>query len=134
MYTVDYFIQKFQAIPEIFWGIEYLNNDGKSCVLGFCNTTVQDGKSRANSLYYIYTDEGASLVKLFKRIKLAPHSINDHTNTTYKQPTPKQRILAALYDIKKLQDGDVGRYPDIRKDLAKFEIGDKTDLPVLVTH
>jgi hypothetical protein len=109
MYTVDYFIKKFEAIPEEDW-----NDNATACAYTHCG---QYGHG--------YKNECPALSELFKKIhyksKCQQHrdaigenyhgwsymvvSINDgltSNDTPYQQPTPKQRILAALYDIKKL--------------------------------
>jgi hypothetical protein len=100
-YTVDYFIKKFEAIPEKKWFVgDYHNSDkSKSCALGHCCFTV-DG------LYDLMSVERRSLEKLFYDINVLVGDVNDGSEFAkgkFPQPTPKQRILAALYDIKKMQ-------------------------------
>lgn len=119
-YDVSYFINKFQAIPEQKWGISsFIDADtGARCAQGHCgmNTdncwhvwgrsiaTVQNSLKEAASLYYLFGDNGLDV-----------GMVNNGYLTEYSQPTPKQRILAALHDIKKLQQPE---YKDITKDLA----------------
>jgi len=99
-YTVDYFIDKFSKIPEDMWCVKTLGDmSGSHCALGHCdfgNTGVPK--------------EALALQKLLKplenshcRIWTTPW-INDGLYPSYQQPTPKQRILAALNDIKKMQE------------------------------
>lgn len=120
VYDVSYFISKFEAIPENQWttggkGI-CLDNERK-CALGFCGTV---------NIYYPSNPESQALAKILGsgekissgEFDLAPvYTINDDLNGNLTQPTPKQRILAALYDIRAAQqkDGDVGKVkqPDI---------------------
>lgn len=103
IYNVDYFIAKFSAIPEEKWFIgDYHSNDGKSCALGHCNHHHE----RPNI-------EGVKLHELFKELYgfIQVADVNDGKREEYKQPTPKQRILAALYDIKAKQQPEVKPEP-----------------------
>lgn len=123
-YTVDFFIKKFEAIPEERWcgdGAIHKWQSDQHCAFGHCGAqgaACEEG----NALHNLVLD---NLKNIFNGVA----GINDGQVQRYQQPTPKQRILAALYDIKKMQQP---QYPDIRKELAVFEIGDKTDLPVSV--
>lgn len=119
-YNVDYFINKFQAIPENMWIMfDQGKYGGPCCAFGHCRQSSSD-------YYGSDTDEGRALAKLFfdnglrqtediaKSKKIDPlgkhwavASINNGTVAEYQQPTPKQRILAALYDIKKMQTKDI---------------------------
>jgi hypothetical protein len=92
-YTVDYFIAKFEAIPEELWTIgDYVDQAGRCCALGHCGIRYEPGKS--------CNEEGDALVDLFKLISNSPPQVNDHAEGHYTQPNAKQRILAALHDIK----------------------------------
>jgi len=118
MYTVDYFIDKFSKIPEDKWHAGgYWNTDACGnrmfCALGHCGEYFFDegfGRQRMK------TAESKALWDLvYFSLKLIIQDINDAPYfPTYMQQTPKQRILAALYDIKRAQ------YPEL------------TDLPVTV--
>lgn len=88
-YTVDYFINKFEAIPEDEWFVGYFQNEYNSkqkCALGHCD---YDNISSSK--------EGRILINLLNGYV---SEINDGKHTQYQQTTPKQRILAALYDVK----------------------------------
>lgn len=92
-YDVDYFIEKFEAIPEESWCTEEFEKDGACCAFGHCGT--RDFKS---------TIEAIELAHLFSNLDdIYVVCVNDGSEPMYSQPTPKQRILAALHDIKKLQ-------------------------------
>lgn len=94
-YTVDYFIKKFELIPEHKW-IKWQHKDcfGNGCALGHC------GLDNNNTI----TKESAALEFLFlKELEDSVARINDHLSPRYNQETPKQRILAALHDIKRKQ-------------------------------
>lgn len=98
MFTVDYFIDKFLLIPEGMWCTETYNNGmGQSCAYGHCGCT-----GLTNEEYD--TEEAEDLFTLiYKRFKKDVSTINDEKSKEFPQPTPKQRILAALYKIKELQ-------------------------------
>jgi hypothetical protein len=116
-YTVDYFIEKFEAIPESMWanGIGGYFSDANSpkCALGHLNNNNDKSMS-----YHGMCKEARSLCNLFSKAVVeidfnsdcVPGSerlvwgVNDGYGRGYKQPTPKQRILAALYDIKAQQN------------------------------
>lgn len=89
-YTVDYFIEKFEAIPEEKWfQNDYEDGSGRFCALGHCGQK-----------YLKPTDESIALSRLVDYVSM----INDGYVDCYQQANPKQRILAALYNIKKLQN------------------------------
>lgn len=106
-YTVDYFINKFEAIDEENWYTGRMHNDfdcyedaTQFCALGLCGFK-ETGEE---------TTEGIALIDLF--VNKMPHNnnpyyrgqfvtdVNDNKNSKYPQSTPKARILAALNDIK----------------------------------
>jgi hypothetical protein len=128
MYTVDFFIDKFSKIPEHLWLIgDQGHFGGPACAFGHC-------RIRPSDKYGSDTEEGVALQKLFfdsgLRIKdsgyginvnIAPNGsiqaaawINNGFIKEYQQPTPKQRILAALYDIKRLQSKVTEQQPKER--------------------
>lgn len=104
IYDVNYFIAKFEAIPEK--EIGYSQDTG--CAYGQCSPNRMRGH---------LTQEGIALTNLMQSIKgltpiinatwtpyeSTPARINNGDVAQYQQPTPKQRILAALYDIKAMQ-------------------------------
>ncbi len=109
-YNVDYFIKKFEEIPEEKWTTHVQQNDrGQRCAVGHCapsNATCNMLGSNGGAV----VEEGRALINIIGILrpnssnKVAP--INNGDDERYNQPTPKQRILAALYNIKKLQDGE----------------------------
>lgn len=92
-YTVDYFIEKFEAIPEDNWITgKYYDPEIGCCALGWCGEKNFEETVESNSL--------TNLLKGWVA------EINDGTlhgqHIKYRKfTTPKQRILAALNDIKK---------------------------------
>lgn len=104
VYDVDYFIRKFEAIPEDNWWIgEYNDEDGnRFCAYGHCglrSKSLNRQNKEADALYALFCSDVKSIVA----------DINDGKDIRYLQPTPKQRILAALYDIKANQMLEVAR-------------------------
>ena len=87
MYDIDYFIKKFEAIPEENWICGIYGKGYAHCTVGHC----YDGRS------YIENPQVEPLFSIFGKY---PFAINDGYDKNYQQPTPKQRILAALYDKK----------------------------------
>lgn len=127
MYTVDYFIKKFKAIPEgRFLTGERHDGKGNHCAHGWCdlrNVINESGE----------TMEEMALSKLAELIpgRFGFGPINNGTDYRYQQPTPKQRILAALYDIKAMQQPV---HQDITASLAVLPVSETSDLitkPVL---
>lgn len=122
-YTIDYFIRKFSAIPEENWCIRARVKGDQRCAYGWCYPSKSiAGKSIIQGAVPV-SDEERSLSILIKRLnpRWGAGGVNNGIYEKYQQPTPKQRILAALYDIKKLsKEPEVQEcdYPDITKDLA----------------
>ena len=95
MYDVNYFIKKFEAIPDEKWVIGDFDGPNEShCAAGHCGMNRIFGKSG------IWPREYKALFELFRPIGIAIPVINDEKTHRYQQETPKQRILAALYDIR----------------------------------
>lgn len=105
MYTVDYFIKKFEAIPENKWNdhTQYNPDTDTCCAFGHLQTIKgrQDGWK---------TPEGLGLADIFNSVGYCVNSnnwitdVNNGRSKKYQQRTPKTRILAALYDIKAMQE------------------------------
>lgn len=88
-YDVDYFIAKFEAIPEELWFVNgYTDFTGRHCALGHCGETGN---------HFARCDEAETLQRILQNDTVP---INDGYHPWYHQPTPKQRILAALGDVK----------------------------------
>jgi hypothetical protein len=94
-YTVDYFIQKFEAIPEEMWTTRGFVDGESKCALGHCGQTCATEP---------FTAEAGSLTDLFMNQIGSVARVNDGHISRYYQPTPKARILAALRDIQKKQE------------------------------
>ena len=98
-YDIDYFIAKFSAIPEEKWCTgKFMNDTGQCCALGFC----LPGYKGTAELDEENNTEFLSIQTIFGKIKYKDITdINDRRSVGFKQPTPKQRVLAALEFITK---------------------------------
>lgn len=115
IYDVDYFINKFEAIPENKWTTGFFKNNGKCCANGHCgideSTEVQEGEE-AHALAMLLMPLRKDYWQKFlgDPVYEVTAVINDGGIDEYPQTTPKQRILAALYDIKAMtKDIDTGK-------------------------
>lgn len=97
-YDVDYFINKFEAIPEDQWNVGDFYNEERTkfCAAGFCGEDKFNRTEESSSLYIVFAYTGLGDVG----------EINDGRSELFQQPTPKQRILAALYQIKEMQNAE----------------------------
>jgi len=98
-YDVDYFIRKFEAIPDGRWRVGDYGIAGEPrCVLGHC------GEGRKP--FWTSTAESEALRTLLGTVRSSdgkgsgPAAVNDGLARGYRQRTPKARILAALRDAK----------------------------------
>ena len=116
-YDVDFFINKFEAIPEEFWIIDRLldrDDNGpfnKRCALGHCEPA--DILSATREEYAEGHKQQDALMRLSVTHFGVPIYVINNAKDTYRQgfvcparfnqATPKQRVLAALYEIKASQ-------------------------------
>jgi hypothetical protein len=88
--AVKWFINFYEAIPDEKWciGNFYRTDNGvfKNCALGHIGAPKE-------------SPEREALETIFREAGLCIPAVNDGTDNGYQQPTPKGRILAALYDI-----------------------------------
>lgn len=118
-FTVDFFIKKFEAIPEEKWGVRQFSYKDKRCALGFCGAI-----SEGSSVTLTHFPEAHALYLLIKNaLGEVVFHVNDGVNTKYIQRSPKQRILAALYDIKKLSKGQEVQECDATKPIVAQSAG-----------
>ena len=122
---VRYFIDKFEAIPEDKWCTgDFVNRTGQMCANGHCGVRFRgmgEGTIDSPCILTSLTEESIALYDLFKNVQLhridgegaiiedlhmhqkgyagIVGDINNGSVQEYQQPTPKQRILAALRDI-----------------------------------
>lgn len=105
IYDVDYFINKFQSIPEELWLVRKFSDGDKGCVNNHC---LRNGDDEFHALSKIF-NSNANLFNTTDNYGLSKcdfviqQCVNNGDDSNYQQPTAKQRILAALHDIKKLQ-------------------------------
>lgn len=106
----QYFIDKFEAIPEERWCVLRLYDEDKQqcCANGHCGVrNLPWGR--------ILTAESMALYQLFLKLdiccseydddnySISAARVNNGNVERYQQPTPKQRILAALRDIQLIE-------------------------------
>lgn len=99
-YDVDYFIKKFEVIPDELWYIgDFQNIDGsKHCAMGHCGR----GSEIANALCFLGMDYGIS----FPSVNDATYencASDENDSKFWNLDTPKQRVLSALNYIKSQQ-------------------------------
>lgn len=100
---INFFIEMFSAIPEEKWiEHEYINSNHCACALGHC--ILYDRETLANELIYSNSSPTAQRLRdLFRRYNCTPNDVNDGFDRDFQQPTPKQRVLAALEHFKKIE-------------------------------
>lgn len=105
IYTKEYFIAKFEAIPDERWIENAFADDTMKCrcALGHCG---DDGWWRGSRVFDEVDKEVSELCGLLNQSRDNPEgfmstveAINNGLDTRYPQPTPKARILAALADL-----------------------------------
>lgn len=162
MYTVDYFINKFEAIPEDRWvenqleqiiipARKFLKITIKKaklahCANGHCGVTREN-----NSVLFPLdkTQESIGLYKVFGVLNLTDRwndtiedneeysnkaaMINNGATREYQQSTPKQRILAALRDVKKLEEAKLYTKDATKELLAIAQSPDMADTNNIIT-
>lgn len=90
LYTADYYIDKFSAIPECKWTTEnYVNFNGQKCAMGHCGRTNKSSTTESDHLIVLFLDNCFHI-----------DSVNDGNIATFNQNSPKSRVLAALNYIK----------------------------------
>lgn len=116
-YTIDYFLDKFSKIPEELWCIKALQNFSEGfeqrCFIGWCYPAGVDVEKQSEQ--GIYCEENMASARLFTKLKSLRSEINNGEDPKYQQPTPRQRILAALRDIKALQDVETKVVPEVKE-------------------
>ena len=98
-YTIDWFIDFYSKIPEEKWTTGfYVRNIGTKeisfCALGHLGIGNSSNKNRKKAARF--------LSDLFAANHLSVSGINDGLVCVFQQPTPRQRILAALNHFKTL--------------------------------
>jgi len=105
-YNVDYFIAKFQAIPENQWTVRtHSDCNGRKCALGHTLTPhalaiyEREWKQHGFSTTMPMEEEWLALQDVLPGVA----TINNGDHPGFQQDTPKKRVLAALYSIKASQ-------------------------------
>lgn len=116
------FIDFFSAIPEERWCTGTYEIDGRQCAWNFLRYKEQF--NRMIPLINLIAEKNGHPTSLIG-IPLLP-LINDGKAKCYPQPTPKQRILAALNDVKNILEERSPR-KDITGELAVLPAEEKLD-------
>lgn len=98
---MDYFIEKFSAIPEEEWVTGVCENSrGNKCALGHCGVDILDSLNQeAMALTSILRSISPSSIEWEIVVNINDGIGRNHNDIT----TPKQRILTALQQAKSLQ-------------------------------
>jgi hypothetical protein len=101
-YDVDYFLKKFEAIPEARWTVDVYEkpDTGQFCALGHCGINYNGVSNTPEAQAFRDLVEAYSQRHLPRDRCARIASVNDGEDDRYDQPTPRQRILALLRDIK----------------------------------
>lgn len=84
IYDEDYFLAKWEAIPEDMWLVGSTGDSGgPRCVLGH----TLNGQN--------VTEETTALYEIFNPLHSSPATVNNGNDNRFKQPTPKERVIAA---------------------------------------
>ncbi len=94
IFDIDYFIAKFEAIPEDQWTVGVYEKDGKCCAVGHCGyRDLPNGE-------FVYTPEGKALWGISDSVA----AVNDGKGILSEYaPTPKQRVLKHLRALKHME-------------------------------
>lgn len=113
MYTIDYYLNKFNAIPEDRWMTgAYTDYDGRCCALGHCGAykDVCVDRAEVDDLLHLTVNYNTNIPNGTAGICII--SVNDGKHSSFKQATPKKRVIAALLHIKaRLQEIEITNPP-----------------------
>lgn len=100
-YDVEYFVAKFEAIPEDKWatGILFNQIDGTKCVLGHCGVVDYEDK--------ILNEKVKSLVEILDPVYKLTNNHKRH---------PYGKSYATVYKFNDLNEGDVGALGETPKE------------------
>lgn len=127
-YNVDFFIQKFQNTRDDKWCTRSLHKDSSACANGWLGANGH--YSRSGEYIITTTPESEALAVVLRPLandKIRDYhpkystiaaSINNGQDERYQQSSPKQRILAALHDVKKLQKNNGAH--EVKKEKIKY--------------
>lgn len=136
MYTVDYFITKFEAIPEEQYCEGVFRSGNACCANGHCGVEYLIHDESCLTAESIGLQKVFSVLQIHEKGRLIEDGfgglysdkaafINNGLCDEYRQSTPKQRILAALYDIKKIQqEKQMGVVNDILSKVPASEVSE----------
>ena len=94
MYNKEYFIAKFEAIPEHLWGKYALGSSEVKCVFGHCGVIMG-----CSGHGYVATDEALALIQLFGGVITPRISWSTVTSINDCWGSPKEAILKHLKSL-----------------------------------
>lgn len=137
VYDCDYFINKFNNSIDSLWCTGRLRDGyGRTCSLGWCGGKTQGTDS--------FTEEAKCLCVILHPLYIrgvsyregfynnAPAMINNGDHPNYQQEHPKQRIIAALYDIKKLTQPEPIPEPKVKERIRYISVSVSPSIKELV--
>jgi hypothetical protein len=115
IYDAEYFIAKFSIIPSKYWVVGKFRDKGTGgfCAQGYClgnhgvdALVATQGLIKRSDIIKLYP-EWHSLALLFQTLGKENDvaSVNNGISKSYTQKTAKERVLAALNDIKSAKQG-----------------------------
>ncbi len=91
-FNATFYIKKFRDIPEDEWTTGAFHKDGMSCALGHLGAPKKNHK------------EVMGIIRLFEKyLGVKPAAVNDWQDLRFQEPGPKNRIMAALNQIKAIR-------------------------------
>lgn len=108
MYTKEYFIEKFKAIPDDKWTTGVFFKEGACCAYGHCgvrNQTITEARTLTPEAHALSQLIGEGEDEMFQqeenlRIGWEVVNINDGSGKLAPGNSPKERILNALNNLK----------------------------------
>lgn len=99
IYDANWFINKFESFHEDRWLVRCHSIGNNGCANGLCQNYFNEA---FDSLCTLFENNKHLFTKLHSGNGTYQQMVNNGGCQNYQQETAKQRILAALYDIKKI--------------------------------
>lgn len=115
-YDIDYFIRKFEAIPDAQIGIGFRNH----CVLWHCNATIHP-----QTTVYELSDEAMALAKIINPDYPSAYNVWAINDGLSRGNSPKDRMLLRLYALKARAEAALDAYElrELTLTPAKEQVG-----------
>lgn len=94
IYNIDFFVRKFERIPDELWTVGKFTEGKKHCALGHCGASeYHDDTEEANALTWLFQDHGFDVARVNDGVTW---DNIEGMNMSQLGDTPKERILNAL--------------------------------------